>query len=795
MLRNYILITFRSFARNKTFILINVFGLGIAVACCIVGYLIWDFSAGFDKNHSNAKSIYRIQSYQDYQGERNRFATAPTPLGEVIRQNFTDVDEVVRYTTAQGNFRVGDEVFSSQVAYVDSAFFDLFTFSLKSGTFSSVYDKSRILISDELARKCFDTEDVTGKQITQINNGILKEFVIGGVFEEQPLNSSFGFKAVTLWDNCWDAMGGIESRDSDWKAMSTLFIQVNDESALPGITQQLQAYIAPQNESREDLKLSEYYLQNFSTLASNFYGDTWLSGEQLRWGLIPSAVIGPAVMAIFLLLLACFNFTNTSIAISGRRLKEIGVRKTMGGLRGQLIFQFLSESLILCFIALLVGLLIAEFLVPMYNNMWPTIKLVLSYSKNIFFFVFLVAMLIFTALIAGTYPAFYVTSFKPVSILKGKLTFGGTNWFTRTLLTLQLMISLLCIVSGVAYVRNASYQRDFDLGYSKDGIIVANVNGEAQFNALRNALATHKDVIAIAGSKDHVSDKYYRQPVKLGSTEHQVEIVDVGDNYLKTMNVKLLEGRDFSKDSHNDRNESVIVSETFVRNFGLEEHAVGTRLLLADSLQLYIIGVVPDILTDGFWKPAAPVMLRYVAPNQYTQIVVSTSAANLLSVNDFMVETWKKISPNTLYNGKHVDSNLYVAQLINTNAVRICLFLGVIAALMSATALYALVSLNILKKRKELGVRKVLGASMGNIIRVINIEFIIILAFASVLGSVAGYYLTDKGMDAIWEHYLPIDVTTLAICVGLLIIIAMVTVGYKTISTARINPVESLREE
>ena len=795
MLRSYILITFRSFARNKTFILINVFGLGIAVACCIVGYLIWDFSAGFDKNHSNAESIYRVQSYQDYQGERNRFATAPTPLGEVIRQNLTDVDEVVRYTTSQGNFRVGDEVFSSQVAYVDSAFFDLFTYTLKSGTFSALHDKSRILISDELARTYFDTEEITGKQITQINNGVLKEFIIGGVFEEQPLNSSFGFKAITLWDNCWDAMGGIESRDSDWKAMSSLFIQVNDKSTLPGITQQLQDYIAPQNESREDLKLSEYYLQNFSTLASNFYGDTWLSGEQLRWGLIPSAVIGPAVMAVFLLLLACFNFTNTSIAISGRRLKEIGVRKTMGGLRGQLIFQFLSESLILCFIALIVGLLIAEFLVPMYNNMWPGIKLTLSYSENIFFFVFLAALLIFTALIAGTYPAFYVTSFKPVSILKGKLTFGGTNWFTRTLLTLQLIISLLCIVSSVAYVRNASYQRDFDLGYSKDGIIVANVNDEAQFNAFRNALAMHKDVIAIAGSKDHVSDKYYRQPVKVGSTEHQVEIVDIGDNYLKTMNVKLVEGRDFIKDSKNDRNESVIVSETFVKDFGLEGNAVGKRLLLADSLHLYIVGVVPDILTDGFWKPAAPVMLRYVAPDQYTQIVVSTSPANLLSVNDFMVEAWKTISPNTLYNGKHVDSNLYVAQLINTNAVRICVFLGVIAALMSATALYALVSLNILKKRKELGVRKVLGASMANIIRVINMEFIIILAFASILGSVAGYYLTDKGMDAIWEHYLPIDVVTLAICAGLLIIIAMITVGYKTISTARINPVESLREE
>jgi hypothetical protein len=196
----------------------------------------------------------------------------------------------------------------------------------------------------------------------------------------------------------------------------------------------------------------------------------------------------------------------------------------MGGLRGQLIFQFLGESLILCSIALIVGLIIAEFLVPMYNSMWPGIKLILSYSENVLFFLFLTALLIFTALVAGTYPAFYVTSFKPVSILKGKLTFGGTNWFTRTLLTLQLMISLLCIISSVAYVRNASYQRDFDLGYSKDGIIVANINNESEFNAFHNALTMNKDVLAIAGSKGHVSDKYYRQPVKHGSIEHQVEV-------------------------------------------------------------------------------------------------------------------------------------------------------------------------------------------------------------------------------------------------------------------------------
>lgn len=775
MLKNYILITFRSIVKNKIFILINVLGLGVAVACCIVGYLIWEFRANFDKNHLNAENIYRIQSYQDCQGQRNRFATAPTPLGGVVRQNFTDVDKIVRYTASQSNFRIGDEIFSSPVAYADSGFFDLFTFKLKSGIFSSLYDKSQILISDELARKYFDTEEVTGRQITQINNGKLKEFIIGGVFSVQPLNSSFAFEAITLWDNYWDATPEGVSRDLDWKSMNTLFIQVNDKLQLPGITKQLQAYVEPQNTVREDFKISEYYLQNFATLASSFHGDTWLSGEQLRWGLPPYAVLGPVVMAIFLLLLACFNFTNTSIAISGKRLKEIGIRKTMGGLRRQLIFQFLSESMIFCIMALIVGLLLAEFLVPAYNNLWPDVKLVLSYTENIFFFAFLALLLAFTGLVAGSYPAFYITSFKPVNILKGKLTFGGTNWFTRVLLTFQFAISLLCIINGIAYVRNSTYQKDYSLGYSKEGIIIANVNGEAEFNAYRNALAMNKDIQMIAGSKDHVSDKYYKQPVKYETREHQVEIVDIGDDYLKTMNIRLLEGRDFKKGSETDKKESVLVSETFVREFGLEGNALGKRLLLNDSVQLYIVGVVSDILTDGFWKAPAPVMLRYVSPEKYTQIVVSASPSNLLEVNDHMKEVWKKISPNTLYGGRYMDGNMYVAQLINTNAVRIFIFLGLTAALMSATGLFALVSLNILKRRKELGVRKVLGASVASIVRVINGEFVVILFIASVIGGVSGYFMTDTTMDAIWEQYLPVNMVTLGICAGLLFTVALIT--------------------
>jgi ABC-type antimicrobial peptide transport system permease subunit len=530
-------------------------------------------------------------------------------------------------------------------------------------------------------------------------------------------------------------------------------------------------------------------------LSANFYGDTWLAGEQLRWGFPPSAILGPGIMAIFLLLLACFNFTNTSIAISGKRLKEIGIRKTMGGVRSQLVVQFLSESLVMCLLSLIVGLLLAEMLVPAYNSLWPGIKLVISYTENIFFFAFLVLLLIFTAVIAGTYPAFYVTSFKPVSILKGRLTFGGTNWFTRTLLTFQFAISLLCIISSVAYIRNAEYQRDYDLGYKKNGVIIAPVSGEQEFNAYRNVLAMNKDIEVIAGSRSHVSDNYYKEPVKFESVEHQVEIVDIGDDYLKAMNISVLAGRDFEKDSETDKKESVLVSEAFIKQFKISDNPVGKRLLWRDSVQLYIVGTVSDILTDGFWKAAAPVMLHYVGPDEYRQIVVSASADQLVGVNDYMKEAWKKVSPNTLYSGKYTDGNMYATQMINTNAVRIFGFLGIIAALMSATGLFALVSLNILKKMKEIGVRKVLGASRGNIARVINKEFVIIMLIASMLGGVLGYFMIDKMMDAIWEYYLPVNFITLGICVSVLFLVAFVTVGYKTIVTALMNPVNTLREQ
>ena len=787
MLKNYLLITFRNLVRNKVFVVINMLGMGIAVACCITAWLNWDFDRGFDRNHLQAATIYRVQAHYLDKGKENRHALAPAPLGAIVKENFNDVDKVVRYTIESGDVRIGDEVFKTAVAYADPEFFNMFTFKLIDGSFSSFNDKSQVFVSTELAMKYFNSTQVAGKQVTQIRNGELKEFSIGGVFEPQPLNSSFAFEAIIPWQDV--------SADNDWKNSNTLFLQIGDASRASAVTTQLQSYIEPQNIALPDFKLTDYYLQNFQTLAASFHGDTWLSGEQLRWGFPPSAVIGPAVMALFLLLLACFNFTNISVAMSGRRLKEIGIRKTMGGVRLQLVVQFLGESVVLCFMALVAGLLIAEALVPAYNSLWPGVKLVLSYTDNIGFIGFLASLLLLTAFIAGVYPAFYVTSFRPVAILKGKMKFGGTNWFTRTLLTFQFSISLLCMICGVAFIRNAAFQRDFDIGYAKDGIITVKIDNQLEFEAYRNLLQPNKDILTIAGSKGHVSDGFYKAPLKYGTTELSAEIVDVGDDYLVAMGIDVIEGRAFEKESETDKRESVLVSEEFVKQMHIEGSAIGKRLLLSDSVQVFIVGVTSDMLTSGFWKPVEPVMLRYIGPEKYTQMVVSAAPGKLFVVNDFMKEQWKEISPNTQYAGDYVDGNLRTTAMINKNSVSIFGFLGIVAAVLSATGLFALLSLNILKRTKEIGVRKILGASAANIARVINTEFVVILLFASLFGGGLGFLMGNKMMDAVWEYYKNIDLVTLGICVAVLFAVAGISVAYKTIVTSRMNPVYALRTE
>ncbi|MDL5049378.1 ABC transporter permease [Oscillatoria amoena NRMC-F 0135] len=780
--------------KNKVYLFINILGLATAIACCIVGYYNYDFNASFDEYHKNALKIYRVNMVREFQGKATEYGLVPIPLGEVVRQNVKDVEMATRYTGSYADLRIGDEVFGASMSYIDPEFFDLFTFEFLDGSSGAINDRSRILISDELANRLFGTTQAVGKGVTQLTGeGKLKEYEVGAVFRLPPTNSSFNDGAFTHYENYWDLNQEL-SNGTNWVYRNTLFVQLENASRIEAVQEQLKPYTENNNKVREDFVISGFKLDSFVGMAvRDEYTDR--PGTWTRDASPLAAVVGVGVMGIFVLLIACFNLTNTSIAISSRRLKEIGIRKVMGSMRSQLISQFIGETMLVCFFALLLGMVIADlFLIPAFNVLWPYMKLTTNYLGKPDFTMVMVLTLLFTGLLAGSYPAFYISKFQPTSILKGKLKFGGTNYFTRVLLSLQFAISLIGIVCSFAFTENAKYQREFDMGFKQKEVLFTWVNSESEFNALRDVMAQNPDVISIAGSEHHLFSSAYNDPIRHEGKEIEVDIMHVGDNYLSTAGLTVLQGRDFVKDSETDRKESVIITERVASLFGWN-NPLGKEIVWMDTVKLYVVGVVKDVYNNGLWNEFDPMMIRYASSEKYRHLVLTAPVDKVVDVNTYMEEKWNTIFPNRKFASRYMDDQTVEASTVNNNIVKMFIFLGIVAVLLSVTGLFTLVSLNIIKKMKEIGVRKVLGASIANISRVINTEFVVILLVACVLGAVGGAWMSKMLMDSIWDFYQKATITTMVISSLIILSASFLTVALKTYTTAKMNPVNVLRDE
>lgn len=792
MLKNYLKITFRSLMKNKLFTFINVFGLGVALACCIVAYLNWDYNVKFDTYHENADKIYRVNFVRITNGQPIKNGSCPLGLGNTIRESISQIDKVIRYYPANGSFKVGDELFSTSVGAVDPEFFETFSVDLLYGDKALLRDKRTIFISTEIREKHFQgIENPVGEVITYIKGDKRIEFKVGGVFQKPPQNTSFFSEAYVHYENAVDVEGWDEN---SWALFNTTFITVNNPVDVPKVEEQLQAYVEIQNRAKEDYKVDHYYLDPFDGMAVRAEReDVW--NHWFNQSLPIAAAIAPGIMAILILLIACFNFTNTSIAIANRRIKEIGIRKVMGSSKKQLVAQFLGENILLTFFALLFGLLIAAFLVPAYSAMWPFLDIELNLTENIEFLGFLVALLLFTGIIAGSYPAFYVSGFQPSSILRGSVKFSGTNPFTRVLLTLQYAISLIAIICGFIFAQNAEYQKNYDMGFNMESVVFAHVKNNNGFTTMRNELTGNSMINEIAGSRHNATSSWYTDPIKFESSELDVSILDIGANYLKTIGAKIIEGRNFIENSQNDVENSVIINEELVSTLGWEE-AIGQRIILRDTVELFVVGVVKNMFINGeLWRPLEPMLLRYVTQENYRVISVRADVDDIRAVKDLMDEKWKLIFPDELSEVEYMEDEKADSALVNYNIKVMFIFLGAVAVVLSAIGLFSLVSLNIIKKMKEIGVRKVLGASIGNIVKNISKEFIIILSLASMLGSIAGYFMAKMLMASIWTYYVPIGILVIVISVLILFVVSAITIGGKVIKAASFNPVDTLRDE
>ena len=791
MIQNYLKTALRSFAKNKAYVFINTIGLGLAIACCITAYINYDFATEFDKSMQDKEHIFRINSEREFQGEITKYGIAPLPMANQIKQNIPDVDQIIRYDSKGSNFKIEDDVFSSSLAYSDPEFFEMFSFELIYGDQKGLKEPGNIYISDVLSYKYFGTTASVGKQITLVLPDRTMEFVVGGVFKKLKLNSSFRFNAITHIDNYFRRYRDLN--ENDWTVPISLFLKINNLSQVKNIEYGLQEYREIQNQSRDDFKVSRYYLDPFKGMAVRAE-DEQIRKHGLNRAQPKASVVAPWIMAIVLLLIACFNFTNTSIAVSSRRLKEIGIRKVLGSQKKQLIFQFLTENIIVCCLGLFTGLIIAEFLVPTYSNMWWFLELDINYTENLGFFGFLIVLLLATAIFSGGYPAFYISGFQPTLILKGSTKLSGTNIFTRTLLVIQYTSCIIALIMGFSFVENAKYQQEMDLGYETHGILFHGLNSGEEYQKLRNALINHPDIIQIVGTQHHLFSRWFSEPVEYNTEEAETDIMNISHDYLNIMGLDIEEGRNFIENSESDMLESIIVNREFIRTFGIEK-AIGKKIVWRDSTQLFIAGIVNDFYTRAYYGPVSPMMFRYIKPEEYRHIVVKSDPANIARINDFVKKEYRQLFPNYLFRGELMDERLKSSATNNINIVKMFFFLAIVALVLTTIGLYSLVSLNIIKRKKEIGIRKVLGASVAHIMYKLNKEFVIILTLSSIAGIPLAVNSTLFLMDLIWDQFLGPSILAVAVSILVIFLVSGITLGSKVIKAAMANPVEDLRTE
>lgn len=792
MLKNYLKVTIRNLVKNKIYVSINVIGLSLALACCIVAYLNTKFDMDFDQNHENIEKIFMVQSNKEVQGRNIPYGFTPLALGPAI-QNDVAGTKVVRYQHNRLSIKdkQNDKILRQLIGFADPDLLDVLTFPVIKGSKESFKQKGNILISEETAVAYFGDEDPIGRVLTVFNDdGKGFNYIVSAVMQDSPENTTFQFDALLPFENYLD-VSGLE--DNNWRRFigATLLYLDNPESA-SNIEGLLSKYVPVQNKARDDWKIAQFYLAPMTII-----GDT---GREMRgyWffeSLHPAAVVAPPIMALLILLIACFNFTNTSIATSSKRLKEIGVRKVIGGSRRQLIIQFMSENIFICVIAILLSIVVAAYLVPAYSAMWEGMTLELNFVENYGMYLFLFGLLIFTAILAGAYPSLYVSRFEPVTILRGSTKIGGTSGLSKVLLTLQYAFTVLALFASIAFTQNATYQKELDLGYNREDVIGVQVENETEYKKMKAVFERNPNFISTAGTSEHIGRWEYSRTLKNADREVETNMMDFGPNYIATMDLKVLQGRGFTEDLLlSDKEQSIIVNEALVKEFKWEE-PIGKRVAIDDTTKLTVIGVVADFYKDGFWNPIEPVGIRIETEDAYNFVVGKVSSDKLIDTYKAIEEEWAQEIPTRPYAGFYQDDLNKEAKTVNNNIVIIFSFLGLMAVVLSGIGLFTLVSLNVIKRIKEIGVRKVLGGSINHIIGLLNKDFIVLLVIASVLGVVGGYFLIDALIASIFAHYKSVDTLTFMLPVAIILICSLSISSFRILNAARRNPVESLRYE
>jgi ABC-type antimicrobial peptide transport system permease subunit len=405
-------------------------------------------------------------------------------------------------------------------------------------------------------------------------------------------------------------------------------------------------------------------------------------------------------------------------------------------------------------------------------------------------------MLVFlTALLAGIYPALYSSKFKPTVLLKGTVKIKGTNFLTRTLVALQFALSVIVLVGGVVFIQNTKFQEEIKFGYDKDMLITVALKGEREYEAMQAAIASNPKILSVGVSDGNIGSSTYQTPIRIDTGEYQVQAAGVGKNYLETMGLRLVQGRTFNLENSQDQDEAVVVNKAFLEKTGLTDPI--DKIVTLHDIRRRIIGVIENHVDNLYRsKEMEPFIFYPAGKNQYVNLVVKTEHADLPEIQKYLEKVWKELYPTKPFESKYQeDLVLGGSRDLNANLEKIFLFITLLGGLLSASGIFFFFSLNIAKRTKEIGIRNELGASVNNIVGLLNREFTIILGIAAVLGSIGGYFLTGALLAEIYKYHIPVGIVSVVLCAAAIFSVGILTTSSTILKAAKTNPVETLRSE
>jgi putative ABC transport system permease protein len=792
MLKNYLKIALRNLGRNKIYVLINIFGMGIAMACCMTAYLLIAYNIEFDDyfNDEQVEHIVKVVHHlETSEGGNDQSLVCPMVMAPQAKQEISGIKDFTRFYNESGIMSYDKYAFHENIRFADRSFLKMFPLALKHGSHKNFEDEKFIFLSEHLAKKYFAEKDPVGETMSVEFNGKKYEVIVGGVLEKLPLNISFHIDALMRIETHLD-VHSIEPNDWSTNHSSSVLFKLADINQKNSIGEQMNKYGRLINEKLKDSRSVSFKLVPFkkTILRSD------VRQSNLRLPIPTIALFIFSTLATIILLIACFNLTNTTLALTGKRLKEIGVRKVVGSGRKQIVFQFLIEMVITVLLAVIAGLMMAQFIVPQFASMWQ-LQYGLSDLNKLNLLLMLIMLLFVVSLLAGIYPALSNSKFSPIELFKGLRGIKGTTYFSRGLLVFQFSLSIVVFIAGVTFTQNADYQKTIDLGYDQQNILTIQVQSDREYNEFKNRISANPKIKSIAGASNHIgpySSSYHT--LRLDTTTFKTKVYDVGIGYFNTVGLTFVTGRDFMEGNQTDVESNIIVDENFVLNHHIT-NPIDAQIFYKDK-PYRVIGIVKNHLSGLKEEDDSEHVFTLARPSNFKWMVMNVNPGDIRYVHSYLEKEWKNTFPGKPFESKfQVDMVYEEADTYNNSFSQIFFFITILGCLLSASGIYALASLNVQKRTKEIGVRKVLGASVRSIIQLVNKEFTIILGLAVLLGSAGGYLLTDALLNELTSQHLEIGFATIVLCSITIFAIGISATSGTILKTALMNPTESLRNE